>query len=151
MHAFLLPGEWLVTGYFFDPEGGETTATGTAVVRTDGEFPEVLDVTVELREVGHASYSQPQATTYRLEIVGDRRVKFRMDSISLSTILVGEGTFSNRAMVLGYRSHDHRYAGFESFVIQENGKLMACGCFAADGVTVKTWEVAMEPVELNGA
>jgi len=149
MHAFLLPGEWLVTGYFFDPEGGETTATGTAVVRADGEFPEVLDVTVELREVGHASYTAPQTTSYHLEIVGDRRVRFRMDSISLSAMLVGEGTFSHRALVLGYGSHDRRYAGFESFVQEKDGSIVACGCFSADGVTVKTWEVTMEPVELS--
>jgi hypothetical protein len=140
----------LVTGYFFDPEGGETTATGTAVVQADGEFPEVLDVTVELREVGEASYSAPQATNYRLEIVGDRRVRFRMDSISLSTMLIGEGTFTNRALVLGYRSHDRRYAGFESFVYSDDNTIMACGCFAADGVTVKTWEVLMEPVAQSG-
>jgi len=132
MHPFLLPSEWLVTGRFLDPDGGETLTAGAAIVTATDQFPEILQVSVELRKVGDASYSQPQTTYYHLEIVAASQVKFRMDSIALGTILAGGGCFTRRTLTLTYLSPDRRYVGFGSFV--------------ADGTLVKTWEVQLERV-----
>lgn len=147
MHPFLFPGEWLVNGIFFDPViAGQNEATGIATVRAEAQFPEILQVTVELQEVGEISYAPAQTTSYHLEIFGERRVKFRMDSISLGTVLIGEGAYTSRSLTLGYRSPEGRYTGFESFVRLQPGRLIACGSFMADQVSVKTWEVLMERV-----
>jgi len=150
MHPFLFPGEWLVSGIFFDPVAGESEATGIATVRAEPQFPEILQVTIELQEVGEISYSPAQTTSYHLEIFGDRRIKFRMDSISLGTVLMGEGAYTARTLTLGYRSPEGRYTGFESFVELEPGKVIACGGFMADQVSVKTWEVLLERVGKDG-
>lgn len=149
MHPFLLPGEWLVKGRFFDPDGGETVTTGAAVIKTTEQFPEILQVAVELREIGGRTPSQPQSTFYHLEIVGTSRVKFRMDSIALGTILVGEGSFTSQSLILSYLSPDRRYVGFESFTVQSSSDVLACGSFIADGAPVKTWEVGLESVPLR--
>ena len=147
MHPFLLPGEWLVSGRFLDPDGGETLTTGAAMVAATEQFPEVLQISVELREVGSSSHShQTQSTYYHLEIAGSSQVRFRMDSIALGTILTGGGSFTDRSLVLTYVSPDRRYTGFESFSVVRRGELLACGSFVADGVLVKTWEVKLERV-----
>jgi len=146
IHPFLLPAEWLVTGRFLDPDGSEVLTAGAAVVRTTDQFPEILQVSVELREVGDSSYSQPQNTYYHLEIAGAARVSFRMDSIALGTILVGEGSYTRRSLILSYLSPDRRYVGFESFTVVGERELLACGSFVADGTPVKTWEVVLERV-----
>ncbi len=149
MHPFLFPGEWLVSGIFFDPVAGESEAGGIATLRAEAQFPEILQVTVELQELGEISYSPAQTTSYHLEIVGDRRIKFRMDSISLGTVLLGDGAYTPRSLTLGYRSPEGRYTGFESFVELEPGRIIACGGFMAEQVSVKTWEVMMERVGEN--
>lgn len=150
MHPFLMPGEWLVTGRFLDPDGSELLTAGAAVVRTTEQFPEILQVSVELREIGDASYSQPQNTYYHLEIVGASKVSFRMDSIALGTILVGEGSYTRRSLILSYLSPDRRYVGFESFTVMSEREVLACGSFVADGTPVKTWEVVLESVPDEG-
>lgn len=146
MHPFLLPGEWLATGRFVDPMGGETLAAGAIVVTATPEFPELFEVAVELREVGDSSYSHPQNSFYHLEIVGGNQIRFRMDSVALGTILVGGGSFSPRAIVLTYLTPSGRYTGFESFTVVGHDELVACGSFVADGTIVKTWEVQLERV-----
>jgi len=146
MHPFLLPGEWLVTGRFIDPEGGETVTAGTTVVASSEQFPEILKVGVELRRVGDSSRDDTQSSSYHLELAGASQVRFRMDSLALGTVLLGGGTFTDRSLILTYLSPNRRYVGFESFVGFGGGELLATGSFLADGVVVKTWEVHLERV-----
>jgi len=146
MHPFLLPGEWLATGRFVDPNGGETLTAGAIVITASPEFPELFEAAVELRELGDSSYSQPQSSFYHMEIVGTNQIRFRMDSVALGTTLVGGGSFSSRCLILTYLAPDGRYTGFESFTAVGEGELVACGSFVADGTIVKTWEVQLERV-----
>lgn len=146
MHSFLLPGEWLVTGRFFDPDGGETLTAGAAVVASSEQFPEILKVGVELRGIGDGSRPDTQTSSYHLELAGTSQVRFRMDSLALATVLLGSGTFTDRSLILTYLSPTRRYVGFETFVAVAPGELLACGSFLADGVVVKTWEVHLERV-----
>lgn len=146
MHPYLVPGEWLVTGRFFDPDGGETLTAGAAVLRSSDEFPEILEVSVELRELGERSYSHSEHSSYRLEIVGAGLVRFRMDSIALGTILAGGGSFTDHSLTLTYLSPDRRFVGFEAFTAISRNEVVTCGSFVADGSIVKTWEVQLERV-----
>ena len=146
MHPYLVPGEWLVTGRFFDPDGGETLTAGAAILRSSEEFPEILEVSVELRELGEKSSSHAEHSSYRLEIVGAGRVRFRMDSIALGTILAGGGSFTDRSMTLTYLSPDRRFVGFEAFTALGRNEVITSGSFIADGSIVKTWEVQLERV-----
>lgn len=146
MHPYLVPGEWLVTGRFFDPDGSETVTAGAAILRSSGEFPEILEVSVELRELGEGSYPHAELSNYHLEIVGSGQVRFRMDSIALGTILAGGGSFTQRSLTLAYLSPDRRFVGFEAFTAINRDEVITCGSFLADGAIVKTWEVQLERV-----
>ena len=146
MHPFLLQSDWLVTGRFFDLDGGETVTAGTTVIQTSDSFPELLEVSVELRELGEHSYRPTQASSYHLEIVGTTQVRFRMDSIALGTVLTGEGVFTDRSLTMAYRSPDRAFAGFEVYTVVSTEQLLACGSFVADGTLVKTWEVVLDKV-----
>jgi hypothetical protein len=146
IHPFLIPSEWLVRGRFMDPEGGHSTTSGVAVVRAIPRFPEVLHVSVELSEIARHGTAPSQASSYHLELVGDRRLRFRMDSDVLGTILLGEGTFSERSIILSYQSPNRIYSGYESFIAVSQNEIVTCGCFLADGITVNTWEVSLEAI-----
>ncbi len=150
MHPFLLPSEWLVTGRFFDLEGGETVTAGATMVRASESFPELLEVTVELRELGEHSYRPMQATTYHLEISGTNQVRFRMDSIALGTVLTGSGVFTDRSLTMNYHSPDSTFAGFEVYTVAATRQILTCGSFVANGILVKTWEVVLDKVPDNG-
>jgi hypothetical protein len=149
MHPYLHPGEWLVSGRFLDPNGGESLSTGAAMVTASEQFPEILRVAVELRWADDGARSPAQSSSYHLELVGASQVRFRMDSIALAAVMVGIGTFTDRSLTLSYQSPDRRFVGFESFVVVAPGELLACGTFLADGVVVKTWEVHLERVPLR--
>ena len=146
MHPYLVPGEWLVTGRFLDPAGGESVVAGATVVRAADEFPEILEVTVELRELGEGSHASSESSSYRLEIAAAQRVRFRMDSIALGTLLAGVGTFTERTLVLTYASPDRRFVGFEAFTALSPEEVVTAGSFVADGAVVRTWEVTLERV-----
>ena len=146
IHPFLIPAEWLVRGRFVDPEGGHSTTAGVAVVTAIPRFPEVLHVSVELSEVSRPGASPSQATSYHLEISGERRLRFRMDSDVLGTILLGDGTYSEKSIVLAYQSPNNLYSGYETFVAISSNEIITCGCFLADGITVNTWEVTLEAI-----
>lgn len=148
IHPFLIPGEWLVRGRFFDPGGGESATSGVAIVSTVPRFPEILRVGIELSEVARDRSAPSQATSYHLEIVGDRQVRFRMDSDALSTILIGEGSFSEKSIILTYSSPNRVYSGYESFIASGDSEIVTCGCFLANGVPVNTWEVCLEAIRL---
>jgi hypothetical protein len=150
MHPFLLPSEWLVTGRFFDLEGGETVTAGATIVRASESFPELLEVSVELRELGDQSYRPMQTSTYHLEITGVNQVRFRMDSTTLGTVLTGSGTFTSRSLTMAYRSPDRAFSGFEVYTVQAAGQLLTCGSFVAEGALVKTWEVSLDKVPDDG-
>ncbi len=146
MHPYLAPGEWLVTGRFFDPEGEETVVAGATVVHAAPEFPEILEVTVELRELSGIGRGRPERSTYRLEIAPGRRVRFRMDSLALGTLLSGGGAFTDRTLTLTYTSPDARFVGFEAFTAITQDEVITAGSFVAEGAVVKTWEVVLERV-----
>ena len=150
MHPYLVPGEWLVTGRFFDPEGGETLTAGAAVLRSSDDFPEILEVSIELRELGERSYSHAERSSYHLEIVGAGQVRFRMDSLALGTMMTGGGSFTDRSLTLSYLSPDRRFVGFEAFTAIGRDQIVTCGSFIADGTIVKTWEVQLERVPSPG-
>jgi len=145
VHPLLVPGAWLLEGNYFPAGKSAQRVTGVTHVHAADEFPETLRVDGEIRDADD-SESRPVLTTFHLEVVSRRAVRFRMDSIPLATVLTGQGFNDDFALVLHYSSPDQRIAGFESYVACGANEMRTAGVLVADGVRVTSWHARLERV-----
>jgi len=116
---------------------------GVTEVRPSDSFPETLQIQGEVRDAGSPS-ARPVRSAYHLDVAGPERVRFRMDSLPLGTVLTGEGHYDDHALVVRYASPDRRIQGVESFVRCSEDELRATGVLLADGAPVTCWIAHLE-------
>jgi len=145
VHPLLVPGSWLLDGRYHPAGRDAQHVAGVTEVRPSDEFPETLRVDGEVRDVERPA-ARPVRSTYHLDLVGATAVRFRMDSLPLGTVLLGEGHFDDETLVLRYASPDRRILGVESFVSCGADRMRATGVLLADGAPVTAWLAALERV-----
>jgi hypothetical protein len=114
-------------------------------IHASDQFPETLEVVGEVRDADDPG-SRPVSTSYHLDVISTSALRFRMDSLPLGTVLVGEGFFSENSLVLHYGSPDRRIIGCESFVAVGPDEMHTTGVLLADGVVVTRWLAHLERV-----
>ncbi len=145
MHPFLVPGAWLLEGDYFPAGKARQRVSGVTQTSASDAFPETIEVRGEIRDAEDPA-SKPVLSTFHLDVVSRRELRFRMDSIPLGTVLLGHGCFDDYALVLQYTSPDRRIVGFESYTQASDGRLRATGVLMADGARVTSWLALLEKV-----
>ncbi len=145
MHPFLHPGSWLLAGDYFPARKSAQHLTGVTETRTSEQFPETLRVEGEIRDAGNPG-ARPVRSAFHLDVVATDRVRFRMDSQPLGTVLVGGGHFDAVGMVVRYGSPDRRILGFESYVSVSADEIRYSGVLLADGAPLTSWLARLERV-----
>lgn len=146
MHPLLVPGAWLFDGSYHPAGKPVQIVTGVTEVHASEEFPETLRVEGEVREANDPA-ARPVCSTYYLDVTGHDRIRFRMNSQPLATVLVGEGFFDDISMVVHYSSPERRILGFESYVAGSTWEMRTSGVLLADGVVVTSWIARLERIE----
>lgn len=145
LHPFLLPACWLLEGEYFPAQGKPQRVLGSTEVRANEQFPETLQVVGEVRDADDPS-SRPVATEFTLDLVAQRRVRFHMNSIPLATVLLGEGVWWEKALLLHYASPDRRIVGSENYAAMSQEELITGGLLFVDGVAVTRWLARLQRV-----
>ncbi len=142
-HPFLLPGSWLLAGEYFPAGKAPQHLTGVTETHTSEQFPETLRVEGEVRDAGNPG-ARPVRSVFHLDVVATGRLRFRMDSLPLGTVLVGGGHFDGVGMVIRYGSPDRRILGFESYVSTSADEIRYSGVLLADGSPLTSWLARLE-------
>lgn len=145
MHPMLVPGAWLLDGRYFPSGKPVERVTGVTEVHASEQFPETLTVDGEVRDAEDPT-SRPVRSSYHLDVLARDRVRFRMDSLPLGTVLVGDGFFDEVVMLVRYASPDRHLIGVETYVGQGPNEMRATGVLLADGAPVTSWVARLERV-----
>jgi hypothetical protein len=143
MHVLLVPGAWLLEGTYFPTGKPVQQLVGVTEVHSSEEFPETLRIEGEIREAANPT-SRPVHSSFHLDVTSSSTVRFRMDSLPLGTVLVGQGFYDDFSLVLRYASPDRRIVGFESFVGCGPAEIRSTGVILADGSPVTSWLARLE-------
>lgn len=150
MHPLLVPGEWFVEGRYHPAGKATQRVTGVTTVHAAEEYPETLRVQGEIRSAEDPG-ARPVHSSFHLDVVSSQTVRFRMDSLPLATVLVGEGHFDEDTMVIRYASPDRRIVGVETFVGPTSDDMRHAGVILADGSPVTSWIARLERVRGKGS
>jgi len=145
MHPLLVPSSWLVDGRYFPRGRGAQRVIGLTEVHASEQFPETLRVDGEVRDADDPT-SRPVSSGFHLDVSGPETVRFRMDSLPLGTVLVGDGNHDDVTLILRYASPDRRIFGSETFIALSPSELRTSGVMFADGVAVTSWLARLERV-----
>jgi hypothetical protein len=145
VHPFLNPASWLLDGSYFPTGRSPHRVTGITEVRSAEQFPETLRVQGEVRDATDPA-ARPVRSSYHIDVTSSMTLKFRMDSLLLGTVLVGDGFFDATSLVLRYASPDKRIVGCESYVARSEDEVRSTGVILADGVAVTSWLARLERV-----
>jgi hypothetical protein len=146
MHPLLVPGAWLLEGEYFPSGKPVEHVTGVTEVHASEQFPETLTVEGEVRDSEDPA-SRPVRSAHHLDVLARDRVRFRMDSLPLGTVLVGDGFFDDVTMLVRYASPDRRLIGVETYVATGRDEMRATGVLLADGTPVTSWVARLERVQ----
>jgi hypothetical protein len=147
VHPFLAPASWLLEGNYFPIGRAPQRVSGITEVRAAEQFPETLRIQGEVRDSSDPN-ARPVRSAYHIEVTSSLTLKFRMDSLLLGTVLVGDGFFDSTSLVLRYASPDKRILGCESYVACGGEEIRSTGVIMADGVAVTSWLARLERVKV---
>lgn len=145
MHPLLVPGSWLVEGDYFPTGRAPNRVKGVTEVHSSEQFPETLRVEGEIRDADDPT-ARPVRSTFHVDVASANAVRFRMDSLPLATVLVGDGRFDAATLVLRYGSPDRRIIGVETFVATAPGEMRSSGLLLVDGSPATMWLARLERV-----
>lgn len=145
MHPLLVPGSWLVEGDYFPTGRAPNRVQGVTEVHSSEQFPETLRVEGEIRDADDPG-SRPVRSTFHVDVATASSVRFRMDSLPLGTVLVGDGRFDATSLVLRYGSPDKRIIGVETYVATSPGEMRTSGLVLVDGAPATMWLARLERV-----
>ncbi|HPC83932.1 MAG TPA: hypothetical protein P5234_11000 [Thermoanaerobaculaceae bacterium] len=145
MHPLLVPGSWLVEGDYFPTGRAPNRVTGVTEVHSSEQFPETLRVEGEIRDAVDPT-ARPVHSTFHVDVVTSRSVRFRMDSLPLGTVLIGDGQYDATTLVLRYGSPDRRILGVETYVATVPGEMRTSGVLLVDGTPATMWLARLERV-----
>ncbi len=145
VHPLLVPGAWLVEGTYFPTGRGPNRVVGVTEVHAAEQFPETLRIEGELRDAEDPA-ARPVCSSFHVDVASSTALRFRMDSLPLATVLVGDGFFDQVSLVLRYASPDRRFVGCESYVACGSSEIRSTGVLLADGVPVTSWLARLERV-----
>lgn len=147
MHPLLVPGSWLVEGNYYPTGRPPNRVKGVTEVRSSEQFPETLQVEGEIRDADDPA-SRPVRSTYHVDVVTAASVRFRMDSLPLATVLVGDGRYDASTLVLRYGSPDKRILGVETYVSTSPVEMRTSGVLLVDGAPATMWLARLERVHV---
>jgi hypothetical protein len=145
VHPLLVPGAWLVDGNYFPTGRAANRVVGVTEVHASEQFPETLRVEGEVRDAGDPA-ARPVRSAFHLEVASSNALRFRMDSLPLGTVLIGDGFFDQVSLVLRYASPERHLVGCETYVACGPGEMRSTGVLLADGVPVTSWLARLERV-----
>lgn len=145
MHPLLVPGAWLVEGDYFPTGRPSNRVSGVTEVHSSEQFPETLRVEGEIRDADDAA-SKPVRSIFHVEVASPSSVKFRMDSLPLGTVLIGDGRFDKQTLVFRYHSPDRRIIGVETYVACSHHEMRSTGVVLVDGTPATVWLARLDQV-----
>lgn len=145
VHPLLVPGSWLVEGSYFPTGRAANQVVGVTEVHSSEQFPETLRIEGEVRDAGDPS-ARPVRSTFHVDVATSHTLRFRMDSLPLGTVLVGDGFFDQHSLVIRYGSPDRRILGSETYVATGPNEMRSTGVLLVDGVAVTSWLARLERV-----
>jgi hypothetical protein len=146
VHPLLVPGAWLLEGSYYPTGRPSHRIVGVTEVHASEQFPETLRIEGEIRDAGDPA-ARPVRSIYHVDVASSDTLRFRMDSLPLGTVLVGDGFYDGGSMVLRYASPDKRFQGSETYVACGPDEMRATGVIMADGVAVTSWIARLERVK----
>lgn len=143
MHPLLVPGAWLVEGDYFPAGRPANRVKGVTEVHSSEQFPETLHIEGEIRDADDLA-SRPVRSTFHVDVASARSIRFRMDSLPLGTVLVGDGHYDAQTLVFRYASPDKRILGVETYVACGADEMRTSGVVIVDGSPVTSWLARLE-------
>jgi hypothetical protein len=145
MHPLLVPGAWLVEGDYFPTGRPANRVKGVTEVHSSEQFPETLRIEGEIRDADEPT-ARPVRSTFHVDVTTARSIRFRMDSLPLGTVLVGDGQFDAHILVFRYSSPDKRILGVETYVACGPNEMRTSGVVIVDGTPATSWLARLERV-----